>query len=81
MQIPRPSLLGVAALGEGHAGLQELPRVRTWRSWEETPDAFAARLRSCCADMKASCDADGPCRAFLDRARKLQEAKGGKLKE
>lgn len=54
-----------------------LPR----RCWEETTDAFAARLRTCCADINSELDVDGLCRPFPTRIQKLVDAEGGRLKE
>ena len=51
------------------------------RPWEETPEAYAARLRQCCADVNAQLNVDGLCRAFPTRIRKLVERKGDRLKE
>ena len=51
------------------------------RSWEETPQAFAIRLRHCCAEINAELDVEGLCRAFPTRIQKLVEAEGGRLKE
>ena len=51
------------------------------RSWEETPHAFATRLRQCCAQINAEFDVEGLCHAFPARIQKLKDAKGGRLKE
>ena len=51
------------------------------RPWEETPEAFAGRLRQCCADINAQLDVDGLCRAFPKRIDQLVERQGGRLKE
>ena len=51
------------------------------RSWEETPQAFATRLRRCCAQINAELDVEGLCRAFPKRIQKLKDTKGGRLKE
>ena len=56
---------------------QSLPK----RPWEETPEAFAARLRQCCVDINAQLDVDGLCRAFPKRIKKLVERQGDRLKE
>ena len=51
------------------------------RPWEETPDAFAARLRRCCADINAQLNVDGLCRAFPKRIQQLVDRQGDRLKE
>ena len=51
------------------------------KSWEETPAAFAARLRTCCAYINRHHDVRGLCRAFPRRVEDLLAAKGGRLKE
>ena len=37
------------------------------RCWEETPAAFGARLRLCCADINARLDTEGLCMDFPKR--------------
>ena len=56
---------------------QSLPK----RPWEETPDAFAGRLRQRCADITAQLNVDGLCRAFPKRIQKLADRKDGRLRE
>ncbi len=56
---------------------QSLPQ----RPWEETPEAFAASLRRCCADINTRLDVDGLCRAFPKRIQMLVDRLGGRLKE
>ena len=56
---------------------QALPKC----PWEETAEAFAARLRACCADINADRNVDGLCRGFPKRVAKLVQKKGGRLKE
>ena len=51
------------------------------RCWEETPEAFGARLRSCCTDINAKLDVEGLCWDFPKRVQKLVDQKGGRLKE
>ena len=51
------------------------------RSWEETPHAFATRLRQCCAQITGEFDVEGLCHAFPARIQKLKDAKGERLKE
>ncbi len=58
-----------------------LERSLPKRCWEETPEAFGARLRACCAQVNAELNVDGLCRAFPERIRKLKGRKGGRLKE
>ena len=50
------------------------------RSWEETPQAFATRLRQCCAQINAELDVEGLCRA-LSGFRSSRTPRGGRLKE
>ena len=49
--------------------------------WRETPEAFAARLRRCCADINATLDVEGLCRDFPKRVQMLLEKEGGRLKQ
>ena len=51
------------------------------RPWEEAPNAFAGRLRQCCADINAQLNVDGLCRTFPKRIQKLVHRKGDRLKE
>ena len=51
------------------------------RPWEETPAAFAARLRACCAHVNAHHDVEGLCKDFPKRIRKLLDGGGRRLKE
>ena len=51
------------------------------RCWEETPAAFAARLRQCCADINDNLDVEGLCKAFPGRVQNLVDRRGGRLKE
>jgi hypothetical protein len=51
------------------------------KAWEETPLAFATRLRQCCAEINSTLDVDGLCRDFPNRIQKLVDKKGGRLAE
>ena len=86
-------MLDIASVQPGH--LQELMlhetavawlRLRLERTlpkscWKETPEAFGARLRRCCADINATLDVAGLCRSFPARVQKLLDSEGGRLKE
>ena len=39
------------------------------REWEETPEAFGARLRATCADVNATLNVEGLCSDFPKRIR------------
>ena len=58
---------------------ETLPR----RPWEETPVAFATRLRSCCAYVNDNDnhDVSGLCHGFPKCVHKLVEGKGKRLAE
>ena len=58
-----------------------LTRTVPAKAWEETPLAFATRLRQCCAEINSSLDVDGLCRDFPSRTHKLVDKKGGRLAE
>ncbi len=58
-----------------------LERSLPKRCWEETPEAFAGRLRQCCAQINAEHDVEGLCRAFPKRIQKLKDGKGKRLTE
>ena len=51
------------------------------RAWEETRDAYTARLKRVVDDINRNCDVEGLCRAFMTRINKLVERKGGRLSE
>ena len=51
------------------------------RAWEETVDAFCARLTKCCAYINEHYDVEGLCRGFLERVELLRELEGGRLKK
>ena len=50
------------------------------RCWEETPEAFAERLRRCCADINANVDVEGLCWKFPTRVQQLVDGEGRRLK-
>ena len=56
---------------------ETLPR----RPWEETPAAFATRLRNCCAHVNDNHDVSGLCHGFPKRVQKLVDYKGNRLAE
>ena len=58
-----------------------LARTLPARPWEETPAAYGARLRQCCAEINAELDVEGLCRAFLERVQKLVDKEGDRLAE
>ena len=60
-----------------HRLTETLPKL----SWKETPDQFAARLRSCCAGVNEDLDVEGLCRDFPRRVALLHERNGGRLSE
>ena len=51
------------------------------RAWEESRDAYTARLKGVVDDINRNCDVEGLCRAFMTRINKLVERKGGRLSE
>ena len=51
------------------------------RCWEETPAAFGARLRQCCANINAELNVDGLCRDLPRRIQQLVDLEGDRLKE
>ena len=57
------------------------PKAAQMEAWEETPAAFGARLRLCCADVNDDLDVEGLCKAFPGRIQKLVDREGGRLKE
>ena len=61
-------------------------RLRLARSvpakpWEESREAYTARLKRVCEDINSTLDVEGLCRAFLQRVEKLVANKGGRLAE
>ena len=50
-------------------------------AWEESREAFTARLKRVCDAINDSLDVEGLCRAFLPRIEKLVANKGGRLAE
>jgi len=51
------------------------------RCWEETPAAFGARLRQCCAEINAELNVDGLCRDLPRRIQQLVDLEGDRLAE
>ena len=54
-------------------------RTKPARPWEETREAFTARIRGIVQEVNASCDVEGLCRGFTKRLEELVEHKGGRL--
>ena len=58
-------------------------RGLTWslppRPWEESPSAFACRLKSVVRDINARCNVEALCRELPQRVLDLHAAKGGRL--
>ena len=50
------------------------------RPWEETREAFKARMRGIAQEVNASCDVEGLCRGFVKRLEEVVELKGGRLR-
>ena len=48
---------------------------------EETPAAFGARLRQCCAEINAELNVDGLCRDLPRRIQQLVDLEGDRLAE
>ena len=51
------------------------------RAWEETRDAYTARLKRVVDDISRSCDVEVLRRALTTRIDKLVERQGGRLSE
>ena len=49
------------------------------KAWEETREAFTARMRGIVQEVNASCDVEGLCYGFLKRLGELVERKGARL--
>ena len=58
-----------------------LARTALAKPWDESREAYTARLKRVCEDIKSTLDVEGLCRAFLRRAEKLVANKGGRLSE
>ena len=61
-------------------------RLRLARSvpakpWEESREAYTARLKRVCEEINSTLDVEGLCRAFLQRVEKLIAKKVGRLSE
>ena len=51
------------------------------KAWEETREAYTARLKKVCDDINSTLDVEGLCRAFPARVDKLVLKEGGRLAE
>ena len=51
------------------------------KAWEESREAFTARLKKICEDINESLDVEGLCRDLLPRIEKLVARKGDRLAE
>ena len=51
------------------------------KAWEESREAFTARLKEVCEDINENLDVEGLCRDFLARITKLVACTGGRLSE
>ena len=49
------------------------------KAWEENREAFTARLKKICEDIKETLDVEGLCRDLLPRIEKLVARKGDRL--
>ena len=56
-----------------------LARTVPAKAWEESREAYVARLKTVCADVNATCDVEALCRGFLKRVGQLVDQKGGRL--
>ena len=57
-----------------------LSRTTPPRPWEESRDAYAKRLKTCCHDINTTCDVEGLCKGLPKRIDKLVENEGGRLR-
>ena len=46
------------------------------RCWEETLEAYRARLKACAAQINGACDVDGLCRVLPSRVMELDRRQG-----
>ena len=46
------------------------------RCWEETLEAYRARLKACAAQINSACDVDGLCRVLPSRVMELDRRQG-----
>ena len=51
------------------------------KAWEESREAFTARLKVVCENISDTLDVEGLCRGFLPRVEKLVACEGGRLSE
>ena len=51
------------------------------KAWEESREAYGARLKRICEAINSNNDVEGLCRSFLPRISKLVEQQGGRLRE
>ena len=49
------------------------------RCWEETLEAYRARLKACAAQINSACDVDGLCRELPSRVKDLDRRQGDRL--
>ena len=56
-----------------------LDRTVPAKAWEESREAYAARLKAVCADVNATRDAEALRRGFMKRIDQLVDQKGGRL--
>ena len=49
------------------------------RCWEETLEAYRARLQACSAQINSACDVDGLCRELPSRVKDLDRRQGDRL--
>ncbi len=54
-------------------------KTRPPKAWEETREAFTARMRGIVQEVNASCDVEGLCYGFLKRLGELVERKCARL--
>jgi len=58
-----------------------LGRTVLAKSWEETREAYATRLKRICEDINDNLEVERLCRAFVKRVDKLVVNEGGRLSE
>ena len=58
-----------------------LARTVPTKPWEESREAYTARLKRICEDINANLDVEGLCRGFTKRIEKLVDREGGRLSE
>ena len=84
----RPSLRRASArppIAPEHSAVSwlrsRLAKTLPVKPWEETPAAYGARLRRCCAAVNAELDVEGLRRAFPKRVQDLVDSEGDRLKQ